>query len=173
MSTIQLPTPIYVALEVDKLNNFTISECLKSGYGTERNSYSNANGYNYIYIQVMKLVEQGLLTKKSRGRYISFIKTAEYENSTIEVCAIEKGEKMTWQTDVLLQLKKRYRDYESQIQSLWGERREYDDLVIIYPQLSDTVNTVSGQIYEEINLMSGRINAIMGVIKAVSKGQTQ
>ncbi|HHQ4937634.1 hypothetical protein Q7I33_18850 [Aeromonas allosaccharophila] len=169
MPTIQLPTPIYVALEVDKLNNFTISECLKSGYGEKSNSYRNAREYSYIYIQVMKLVSFGLLRRIFNGRYVRFVKTEEYVNATIELISIPVDETKAPQIEVLSRLQARYCDYENKIQSLWGEWREYDELADLYPQFESPIIVASNQVNKKINTILGRLNAVKIIIEALEK----
>ena len=94
MSITHLPTPIYNALENKGLNEFTVVECLKAGYGEENTSYSNAAGYGFVYLQLMKLVNKGLLSRKSDGRNLVFAKTSKYFDETIDSCNLREGERI-------------------------------------------------------------------------------
>ncbi|BDC86901.1 MULTISPECIES: hypothetical protein [Aeromonas] len=168
MSTIYLPTPMYTALETQGLDCFSVVECLKAGYGNNHTSYTNAAGYNYIYLQIKKLVGEGYLLKKYSGRRITFIKTKEYYDSTIEVCHIKGYAMSLGNEDTLPQLNKRYGHYEGYIQSLRGEQGEYDELVNLYPQYEVIINIASSQVHEEFNSTMGRIRAVKTIIKAIS-----
>lgn len=168
MSTIYLPAPMYTALETQGLDYFSVVECLKAGYGNNHTSYTNAAGYNYIYLQIKKLVGEGYLLKKYSGRRITFIKTKEYYDSIIEVCQNKECEVSLSNIDTLPQLNKRYGHYESYIQSLRGEQGEYDELVNLYPQYEVLINLASSQVHKEINSTMGRIRAVKTIMKAIS-----
>lgn len=172
MSTIYLPTPIYIALEAKGLNNFSVVECLKAGYGNENTSYTNAAGYSYIYLQILKLVDKGLLSKKSNGRNMTFIKTREYCDATIAVCISQEDETSPLKRDALPQLNKRYDHYENQIQSLWGEQGEYDELANLYPQFEEVIGVASNQVYEKINSTLGKLRAVKVIIEALAENKT-
>ncbi|MFQ2415378.1 hypothetical protein ACK31E_20225 [Aeromonas caviae] len=94
----------------------------------------------------MKLVSLGLLTRIFNGRYVRFVKTDEYVNVTIGLISIPVDEIKAPQIEVLSRLQARYCDYESKIQSLWGEWREYDELAELYPQFESPIIVASNQV---------------------------
>ncbi|MEA9434098.1 hypothetical protein [Aeromonas caviae] len=168
MPTVHLPTPIYMALENNGLDYFTITECLKAGYGKEHTSYNNVSGYSFTYTQLMKLVDQGLLSRCSGGRNSKFVKTDKYHHATIDIVSTKANENKSSQRNPITQLNERHGDYESKMQLLLGERREYDDLISMHPQLEGIISAFSNQVYEEIHATLGRIKAVKVIINAVT-----
>ena len=171
MSITHLPTPIYNALENKRLNEFTVVECLKAGYGEENTSYSNAAGYGFVYLQLMKLVNKGLLSRKSDGRNLIFAKTSKYFDERIESCNLREGEMLPSMNNPLHNLNERYNHYENQIKILSGEKEECDELANIYPQLKYVINNISSQADEKIKIILGRIKSVKAVIDVVSSHQ--
>ncbi|WP_429235964.1 hypothetical protein [Aeromonas salmonicida] len=171
MSITHLPTPIYNALENKRLNEFTVVECLKAGYGEENTSYSNAAGYGFVYLQLMKLVNKGLLSRKSDGRNLIFAKTGKYYNESINNCILRADEMSPSVNNPLHYLNERYSFYENQIKILSGEKDECDELANMYPQFEYVINNISSQADEKINIILGRIKSVKAVIDVVSSHQ--
>lgn len=168
MSSIYLPTPIYTALESKRLNEFTVVECLKAGYGEEHTSYTNAAGYGFVYLQLVKLVNKGLLSRESSGRKLIFVKTSEYYNVNILECTSRESEISPLMMDLLLQLNERYSHYEGEMQILWGKKGECDELTHMHPQLEEVISHVAKQTDEKINAVLGRIKGVKAIIDAVT-----
>lgn len=173
MSITHLPTPIYNALENKRLNEFTVVECLKAVYGEENTSYSNAAGYSFVYLQLMKLVNKGLLSRKSDGRNLIFSKTSKYFDETIDSCNLQEGEMLPSMSNPLHYLNERYSYYENQIKILSGEKEECDELAHMYPQLQHVIKNISNQTDEKINIILGRIKSVKAVIGVVSSCQEE
>jgi len=171
MSITHLPTPIYVALENKRLNEFTVVECLKAGYGDENTSYSNAAGYGFVYLQLMKLVNKGLLSRKFDGRNLIFSKTDKYYDESIENYILREDEMSPSMNNPLHHLNERYSYYENQIKILSGEKGECDELANMYPQFEDVINNISNQADEKINFILGRIKSVKAIIDAVKSYQ--
>lgn len=173
MSITHLPTPIYNALENKRLNEFTVVECLKAGYGEENTSYSNAAGYGFVYLQLMKLVNKGLLSRKSDGRNLIFAKTGKYYDESVNNCILREDEISPSVNNPLRHLNERYNYYENQIKILSGEKEECDELVNMYPQFEYVINNISSQANEKINIILGRIKSVKAVIDVVSSHQEE
>ncbi|MGE6109908.1 hypothetical protein [Aeromonas sobria] len=163
--------PIYNALENKRLNEFTVVECLKAGYGEENTSYSNAAGYGFVYLQLMKLVKKGLLSRKSDGRNLIFAKTGKYYNESINNCILRESEMSPPVNNPLFHLNERYSYYENQMKIISGEKEECDELANMYPQFEYVINNISSQADEKIKIILGRIKSIKAVIDLVSSYQ--
>ena len=121
----------------------------KAGYGEENTSYSNAAGYGFVYLQLMKLVNKGLLSRKSDGRNLIFSKTSKYFDGSIDSCNLREGEMSPSMNNPLHHLNERYSCYENQMKIISGEMEECDELANMYPQLEHVINNISSQADEK------------------------
>jgi len=166
---IQIPTQLYDVLAHKQFDNFTLVECYKAVYGDEVALLHCRTKYGKIYYYINKLVNHGLLIKiklKNDTRH-TYLKSVLL-NGIIEEMVNEEGpQDATSIESQLSKLNEKHTKYESEIQELLGEWREYDELLNEYPRLNPIIIKATERVSKDISNTIGKMRAIKMIIDSV------
>jgi hypothetical protein len=164
-----LPTPLYSALIRLQLDNFTPIECVTAAYGSKREPHTHRRRYGFIYNHLIRLVNLGLLKRKSADDSwcSNYVKTPKFYTVAFqEEVIVQEPEKET-NAVFLDELEARARDYRLLIQEYYAAFVEYKDLRQDFPDLEMTIENALNRSYEKYREFRGKLSAVEAVMKAL------
>lgn len=177
--TVWLPTALYTALIRLQLNDFTAQECVVAVFGDKIERLSQQRRYGLIYRNLNKLVDMGLLNRRSIGRKWfrpNYVKTPLFDEVTfreylldpeVPVTQVEQKAVVEVRNEGLRELEARARSYRFELQEYQATFAEYCELRTDFPALETTIDNVLRHTCQEYRCLRGRLAAVEGVMRAL------
>ncbi|MBF8448548.1 MULTISPECIES: hypothetical protein [Aeromonas] len=182
--TVWLPTALYTALIRLQLNDFTAQECVSAVFGDKIERLSQQRRYGLIYRNLNKLVDMGLLNRRSIGRKWfrpNYVKTPLFDEVTfreylldpeVPVTQVEQKAVVEVRNEGLKELddlEAKARAYRFEIQEYQATFTEYSELRADFPALQTTIENVFRHSCKEYRVLRGRLAAVEEVMRALGK----
>ncbi|MGL5842253.1 MAG: hypothetical protein ACRCYK_10710 [Aeromonas hydrophila] len=182
--TVWLPTALYTALIRWQLNDFTAQECVSAVFGDKIERLSQQRRYGLIYRNLNKLVDMGLLNRRSIGRKWfrpNYVKTQLFDEVTfreylldpeVPVTQVEQKAVVEMRNEGLEELEEleaRARSYRFELQEYQATFAEFCELRTDFPALEKTIENVLRHTCKEFRCLRGRLSAVEEVMKALDK----
>ncbi|MDM5073842.1 MULTISPECIES: hypothetical protein [Aeromonas] len=182
--TVWLPTALYTALIRLQLNDFTAQECVSAVFGDKIEHLSQQRRYGLIYRNLNKLVDMGLLNRRSIGRKWfrpNYVKTPLFDEVTfreylldpeVPVTQVEQKAVVEVRNEGLKELddlEAKARAYRFEIQEYQATFTEYSELRADFPALQTTIENVLRHSCKEYRVLRGRLAAVEEVMRALGK----
>ncbi|ARW82916.1 hypothetical protein [Aeromonas salmonicida] len=177
--TVWLPTALYTALIRLQLNDFTAQECVIAVFGDKIERLSQQRRYGLIYRNLNKLVDMGLLNRRSVGNKWfcpNYVKTPLFDKVTFQedlpsselpVTPVEQKAVVEVRNEGIKVLEARARSYRFELQEYQATFAEYCELRTDFPALEATIDNVIRYTCKEYRCLRGRLSAVEEVMRAL------
>lgn len=181
--TVWLPTALYTALIRMQLNDFTAQECVIAVFGDKIERLLQQRRYGLIYRNLNKLVDMGLLNRRSIGRKWfrpNYVKTPLFDEVTfreylldpeVPVTQVEQKAVVEVKDEVrkgLEELEAKAKSYRFEIQEYQATFAEYNELRADFPELEATIDNVLRHTSQDFRCLRGRLAAVEEVMRVYS-----
>ena len=169
--TVWLPTALYTALIRWQMDGFTATGFVNAIFGDKAESQIRQRRYTFIYRHLIKLVNQGLLKRKTVDdgrRFSHFIRTPKFDEvhfkeEFIGPEALVKNELES----IKSKLGTREQHYRQTLQMNDLKLAEYNELRSHFPLLAPIIDKAVSDAVEESREIQGKLAAVERILTVI------